>query len=125
MIKNPNKQEVVLEEMLAAPHQHYAYTNKIVDLVEAAKQKTDSKQAKRLVDHLLEHPDALTEQICRSCSIVNISAAANYIRPALQQHGLTIVARKPPHKILNQFGEPSMSHRWSLQIIHDQVFGHE
>ena len=115
----------------AAPHQQnslpasYAYTNKIVDLAEAAKQKTESKQAKHLVDYLLEHQDALTEQICRDCSIVNISAAANYIRPALQKHGLTIVARKSSQPPLNQFGEPSMSHRWRLQIIHEQVSGHE
>lgn len=100
----------------------YAYTNRIVGLAEAAKQKTESKQAKRLVDYLLEHPDALTEQVCRACSIVNISAAANYIRPALQKHGLTIVARKPSQKILNQFGEPSMSHCWRLQVIHNQAY---
>lgn len=82
--------------------------------VEAAKQETQSKQGKRLVDYLLDHGETLTGEIAQACSIGNISCAASYIRPALQKRNLDIVARMPDERIPNQFGEPSMSHLWRI-----------
>lgn len=92
------------------------YTD-IIEAVEAAKTETRSKHAHRLVDYLLDHPDALTGEIAQACSIGNISCAASYIRPALHKRNLDIVARMPAERIPNQFGEPSQTHLWRLQSV--------
>lgn len=99
------------------PHTTAFHYTDIRRLVEAAKRETRSRQAKRLVDYLLENPGAYTGQICQATAIGNISAAANYMRPALQKRGLTIIAEMPSQKIPNRFGEPSMSHQWRLQKL--------
>ncbi len=83
-------------------------------LAAEAIRETGSKQARRLVEYLLCHDVATTTQIARDCSIGNISAAANYIRPALERRGLTIVASLPKPLILNRFGEQSQTHEWRL-----------
>ena len=83
--------------------------------IEAAKAETNSRQAHRLVDYLVICPGAFTGEICRACAITNISAAASYIRPALEKRGLTITATLPAQKFTNRFGEPSQSHEWRLQ----------
>ena len=89
----------------------------IQSAVEAAKGETKSRQAHRLADYLVVNDSALTGDIARDCAIGNISAAANFIRPALQKHGYTIIANMPDRPIRNRFGEPSMSHEWRLVRI--------
>ena len=84
------------------------------EAVHAAKQETKSAQAHRLVDYLLVNDVGLTGEICQACALVNISAAANIIRPALQRHGMTIIATLPKPLIQNRFGEKSQSHEWRL-----------
>ena len=93
------------------------HDHSIAARIEAAKRETKSGQAHRLVDFLYSNGPALTNEICQACAIGNISAAANLIRPALQKHGLTIIADLPHPLIKNRFGEASMSHEWRLQAI--------
>ncbi|QIB66978.1 hypothetical protein [Kineobactrum salinum] len=86
----------------------------IDEAVTAVKRETVSPAAHRLLDYLLTNEAALTHEIARDCAIGNISAAANLVRPALQRHGLAIVADLPKPQIKNRFGELSMSHEWRL-----------
>lgn len=85
--------------------------------IEAAKRETKSAQAHRLVDYLYDSGPAMTGEVCQTCAIQNISAAANLIRPALQKQGLTILAERPRPLIRNRFGEVSHSHEWRIQAI--------
>ena len=89
----------------------------IADAVAAAKRETGSAQAHRLIDYLLTNDAPLTHEIARDCAISNISCAASQLRPALQRHGLTIVASLPKPRIKNRFGEQSQSHEWRLVRI--------
>lgn len=89
----------------------------IVEKVRHAKRETRSRQTHRLVDFLLVNEVALTAEIARDCAIGNISAAACYIRPALQKQGLTITASLPRPLMRDRFGEVSQSHEWRLQAI--------
>lgn len=89
----------------------------IAERIEAAKAETKSSQAHRLVDFLYSNGPAMSGEVSQACAIGNISAAANQIRPALQKHGLTIIADLPRPLIKNRFGEASMSHQWRLQVL--------
>ena len=85
--------------------------------IEAAKRETKSHQAHRLVDYLYINGPTLTGELCQECEVQNLSAAANFIRPALQKRGLTIIANLPHPLIKNRFGEDSMSHEWRIQRL--------
>jgi hypothetical protein len=85
--------------------------------IEAAKRETKSNQAHRLVDYLYSNGPTLTGELCQECSIGNLSAAANLIRPGLQKRGLAIIATLPHPLIPNRFGQASMSHEWRLQRL--------
>ena len=94
----------------------FQYTD-IHAAIEAAKAETKSRQAHRLVDYLFVCPGAFTGEISRACSIGNVSCAASYIRPSLEKRGLTITATLPDQKVVNRFGETSLSHTWRLQRV--------
>jgi hypothetical protein len=85
--------------------------------IDAAKRETKSAQAHRLVDYLYSHGPAQTAQVAQECAIANISSAACLIRPALEKHGLTIIADLPRPRIRNRFGEVSQSHAWRIQAL--------
>lgn len=93
------------------------HENSIIQKIDAAKAETKSNQAHRLVDFLYRHGPAMSGEVSEACAIGNISAAANHIRPALQKHGLTIIAALPRPLIRNRFGDVSQSHEWRLQAI--------
>lgn len=85
--------------------------------IEAAKRQIRSKAAKHLTDVLVRRGPTNSAELAREAGVCNLSDAAAKIRPELEKHGLTIVARRPPTRLRNRFGEPSDMHIWSIEVI--------
>lgn len=76
-----------------------------------------SKQFKRMVKHLAEHPNSLTTKVCVACASVNLSDLARKHNHLIKTAGLFVGCCKPPFRTNNRFGEPSNEHLWGLYRI--------
>jgi len=71
-------------------------------------------QARRLVEHLADNPNAITSTVARTCGIGNISDVARKVNPTLFKRNLFISCRRPVIPIHNKFGEVSNMFEWGI-----------
>lgn len=74
-------------------------------------------RARRLVEYLAHHPDALTAEIARDCACGNVSDAASRANLILETLGFAIVGKLPTPPTKNRFGQVSMQNRWRIEPL--------
>ena len=71
--------------------------------------------AARIVRMLAGEHSVQTVRINTRCSVGNISdQVSKFVNPRIADLGLYVACVKPPHKILNQYGQPSGQMLWSF-----------
>jgi len=71
--------------------------------------------AARICRMLAEEYSVQTVRVNTRCSVGNISdQVSKFINPRIADLGLYVTCVKPPHKILNQFGQSSGQMLWSF-----------
>lgn len=71
--------------------------------------------AARICRLLADHPEALTYQVARECSVGNISDQVHKcINPRIADLGLFVACHKPPQPILNKFSQRTGQMLWSF-----------
>ncbi len=73
-----------------------------------------SKQFKRMVKHLAEHPSSLTTKVCVACASVNLSDLARKHNHLIKPAGYFVGCCKPLFRVNNRFGESSNQYLWGL-----------
>lgn len=90
-------------------HEEYTEIEKVIP--------DSSKQFRRMVRYLSNHPDSKTTQVCIACASVNLSDVARKHNHLIQPQGYYVDCYKPPFRIDNRFGERSNQYLWGLYRI--------
>ena len=77
-------------------------------------------QARRLIEHLANNPDAITSDVARTCAIGNISDVAHKVNGYLFKQKLFISCKRPVLPVHNKFGELSNMFEWGIYRLPDE-----